>query len=597
MELNDVFKTSVAVLPFRNISPSEDYEFFSDGITEEIINALSKVEQLKVTSRTSSFYFKNHQTSIKEISNQLDVSIILEGSVRINQDKLRISAQLINVEEDSNFWSETWDRTLENIFEVQDEISLLIADKLREDLGHLEISDHLVESSTANLKAYQHHLKGQYHINKWNPEDVNIAIKEFEKAVALDDQLIDSYVGIADAYSFMAVAGFAPREEAWMKANEAMQVAIRLDPNHAGLNFMLANQAFFTEGDYAKALEYGLKSLASKPTFSQSHRMMSFFYTLPGNLKKAQTHILFAKSIDPLNPETRFFEANYYYQAGDYSKSLAMIEDLLRENEKNLPAIVVRLWILIKENRLEAATAAIENTPIELLTPDERLGLLCLVDLAGGNTSSPLLSELEAHAKAPIAHHAHSYLFIAYTFLERNDDAFKVLEKLFDQKSSILLLGFGDPLSEKIRTDERYMQYHARVYPEVVQGIPAKKSRPNSLDEQTAQSIIAKLKAYMEAEDPYLNPALTLRGLANQLSIHPNQLSRLLNENIGKNFNEYINQMRIEHFKELVVDPANSHISLIGLAYESGFNSKTVFNTTFKKMVGMTPGAFQKSQA
>ncbi len=142
--MND--KRSIAVLPFVNISSNSEAEYFSDGITEEIINALAKIQELRVTSRTSSFSFKGTNSTISEIGKQLNVSIILEGSVRLSGASARITTQLIEVKNDFHFWSETFDRDLSNVFAVQDEISLIIADKLREHFGHFELDARLVDS-------------------------------------------------------------------------------------------------------------------------------------------------------------------------------------------------------------------------------------------------------------------------------------------------------------------------------------------------------------------------------------------------------------------------------------------------------------------
>ncbi|MFT6337825.1 MAG: TolB-like protein/class 3 adenylate cyclase, partial [Halioglobus sp.] len=134
----EITKT-IAVLPFVNMSSNPENEYFTDGMTEEIINALAKIKSLKVTSRTSSFFFKNKNISIPQIGQELNVSTILEGSIRLSGNKMRITAQLINVADDFHFWSESFDRSMEDIFAVQDEISLLIADKLREHIGHFDI--------------------------------------------------------------------------------------------------------------------------------------------------------------------------------------------------------------------------------------------------------------------------------------------------------------------------------------------------------------------------------------------------------------------------------------------------------------------------
>lgn len=588
--------TSIAVLPFRNISNDPENEFFCDGITEEIINAFTKIEQLKVISRTSSFYFKDQTASIQDIAAQLDVNTILEGSVRVNGNRLRIGAQLIKVEDDSHFWSQSWDRQMENLFDIQDEISLLIADKLREHLGHLDISDHLIDNQTDSLDAYNHYLKGRYHVNQWNPKDTQLAIDEFDKAVALDKTMTNAYLGLADAYSFLAVAGFAPREEAWTKAKAAMNRAQQLDPNNPGLNYMLANEAFFTNADFAASLAYALKALENGPTFPEAQRFTSFAYTLRGDFKRAKDHIFYAKSIDPLNPETLFYEAFFYYRTGSYERALSILEALLAENSQNLPALVTKIYLLIKEERFPEAQKTLEEAPETLLTPDERLGLRCLIEASADQVAPERLTNLINNAKDPKAHHAHSYLFMVYAALGQYEEAYILLEHLFTNQSSILLLGFSDPLAENIRNTGQYQAYHRRIYPKGKKLAPSKAAHPKPPDKALVQEQLDKVHTFMRTEKPFLNPALSLRLLASQLAIHPNQLSWLINEHIGKNFNEFINEQRIAHFKELVVQPSNAHISLLGLAYESGFNSKTVFNTAFRKMVGMTPSQYQKSQ-
>lgn len=588
-------RISIAVLPFKNLNTDGENEFFCDGITEEIIDALAQIDSLRVISRSSSFFFKNHRTALQDIAEKLKVSNLLEGSVNIADDVMRIKAQLINIEVDQILWAETWDRKKENIFKIQDEISLLIADKLREHYGHMEIQDHLVDAGTRNLTAYEHLLKGKYHFYKWNPENTNKAIDHFDKAVSLEDQMIDAFLGLADAYSFMAVAGFAPREEAWMKSIESIQKAKAINSNNEGLNYMLANQSFFTEADYGGAMKHILRSLAVKPTYSEAQQFISFLYMLRGDMNKAKQHLFFAKSIDPLNPETKFYEAYFLYRSNDYEGALLILEELLKANDKNLPAIVVRIYALIQMGRLVEASAFLNHVPEETFAPDERLAFSILITSLQ-DQSTDQLTVLEEKAQEPSAHHAHAYLFMIYANLGLNDKAFAILEHVFESNSSILLLTFSDPLSSKIQKDARWTAYHTRLYPAVVEKIENKHSKTVLPDETIIKEQVARLTSFVESERPYLNPALSLRSLAEQIKIHPNQLSWLLNERLGKNFNEYINIHRIEHFKGLILDPDNSHISIIGLAYESGFNSKTVFNTTFKNEVGMTPKEFQKSQ-
>lgn len=147
---------SIVVLPFVNMSNDQENEYFSDGITEEIINALTKVEGLKVIARTSSFAFKGKNLDVREIGQKLGVANILEGSVRKVANRVRITAQLINAKNGVHYWSKNFDRQIQDIFALQDEISLLIADQIRENFGHLDIQDHLIQASTRSVSAYEH---------------------------------------------------------------------------------------------------------------------------------------------------------------------------------------------------------------------------------------------------------------------------------------------------------------------------------------------------------------------------------------------------------------------------------------------------------
>ena len=240
----------------------------------------------------------------------------------------------------------------------------------------------------------------------------------------------------------------------------------------------------------------------------------------------------------------------------------------------------------------------LDAMPQDIVMPDESLGLRCLAFIRQQATTDieATLAQLQERALDPSAFQAHSYLFLAYAGLEQIDEAFDWLEQAFGMKSAILLLAFTDPLVASLREDARYGQFLEKMYQLEAQQSVQSTTKAPLLEETTAVQHTAALKVFMEEERPYLDPGLSLRSLAARVQIHPNQLSWLLNNRLQQNFNEFVNSYRIAQFKQLALDPANSHISLLGLAYESGFNSKTVFNTYFKKQEGMTPGAFLKAQ-
>lgn len=591
---------TIAVLPFVNRSPDPDNEYFCDGVTEEIINALARIEPLKVTSRTSSFQFKGKALPLREIAQQLGVAAVLEGSIRLSGNTVRIMAQLVQAEEDFHFWSETWDRQLDDIFAIQDEISLLIAEKLREQFGHFEIEGQLVEPQTESLDAYAYALKARYHFNKWNTADVQKAIELFDKAVALDPRHTESYVGLADAYGFLAATEFMAPAEAWQKAAIYTQQAFELNPRNAGVHYQLANLAFFMECDFAKALEHAQASIRLKPNYPEAQQFVAFLYTLEGSMKKAEEHLGRALLIDPLSQETLFFKAFFDYRNGNYEGALRQLDACLQQNPNNIPAYVQRSYCLLLLGRYQETLDFIHQMPETVAVKGDRLGINCLAHILDGNdtAAAAMLKELRAEAQKPDAFQAHSYLFMAYATLGRADAAFEWLEEALELNSAVLLLSYSGQFAKALERDSRYQVFHTKLYGrgahEEKEGLGPK---PPLLDEDTAAQYTQRLLQFMEEEEPFLNPALSLRSLAERVEVHPNKLSWLLNESLGKNYNTFINQYRVAHFKKLALDPANAHISLLGLAYESGFNSKTVFNTYFKKETGMTPRAFLKGAA
>ena len=234
---------SIAVLPFVNMSSDKENEYFSDGITEEIINALTKIQGFKVTARTSSFAFKNKNIDVRSIANQLNVATILEGSIRKVKNKVRITAQLIRSEDGFHLFSKNFNRELEDIFALQDEVSLLIAEQIRENFGHLELPDQLVEAPTQNIDAYDDYLKGLYHQFKWSKEDMFTAAEHYEQSIEKDPNFARPYLGATQSYNLLASNEYIPREEGFKKAHNTIKKAIPLYEDLPNTCFFLSGQS------------------------------------------------------------------------------------------------------------------------------------------------------------------------------------------------------------------------------------------------------------------------------------------------------------------------------------------------------------------
>ncbi|WP_319479235.1 helix-turn-helix domain-containing protein [uncultured Draconibacterium sp.] len=588
---------TIAVLPFVNMSVSEENEYFSDGITEEIINALAKIGGLKVTSRTSAFYFKGKNIPIREIGKELGVSTLLEGSVRLSGNAIRITAQLIDAAEDFHFWSETWDRELDNVFQVQDEISLLIAERLREHFGHFEVQDHLVEASTESVDAYKFYLKGRQTYNKWNPEDVKKSMAFYQQALEIDPNHAESMVGLADAYSFLATIAAIPYEEGWGKCAELTNKALSIDNKLPDAYYQLANLAFFTKCNYREAFEHASKAVNLSPNHVESQQFMAFLYILAGKKVEARDHLKNALSIDPLSQETQFHNGYIEYMSENYDASLQQLDACLEVNPMNIPVHVVKTLCLLKLGRFDETINYFDALPSEIVLIDEKAGCQALgyalkEDETNIEKSEKLLIE---RANGADGFTADSYRFLLAGAMGRNDDAFAWVEGAMKMGSPLLLLRYSDPLVNPIKSDPRFAKFHQQLFPEDLFGSLKETSKKNVLlDEAAVASFKTRLQQLIETEKPYLNPDLSLRSLAGQLGIHSNQLSWLLNNGFGKNFNEFINHYRIEAFKKMAKDPESAQLTIMSIAYDCGFNSKTVFNTYFKRETGLTPKQFLK---
>ena len=276
----------LAVLPFVNMSADPENEYFSDGITEELLNALTKVDGLQVTSRTSAFAFKGKNEDVREIATKLNVDRILEGSVRKAGNRVRITTQLINAADGYHIWSENYDRDLTNIFEVQDEISGIIANKLRENLTVVKKAEHLVKAPTKNITAYTHYLKGLHYWNKLTPADMRKAIDCFEEAIAIEPEYAQAYAMVSGAYSYLGATGQVLPHKAFEIVHRYADKALKLDDSIAEGHISKASAYLFYESKWEEAYEELQKAIRLNPGAVSAYELLGFYYKNVNLLRK-----------------------------------------------------------------------------------------------------------------------------------------------------------------------------------------------------------------------------------------------------------------------------------------------------------------------
>jgi len=334
----------LAVLPFVNMSADPENEYFSDGITEELLNALTRVDGLQVTSRTSAFAFKGKHDDIREIGRKLNVDKVLEGSVRKAGNRVRITAQLINAADGYHIWSENYDRDLHDIFEVQDEISGIIANKLRENLSVSQKKETLVKTSTKNVEAYTLYLKGMHFYNKLTPADYYKAIDCFEQAIQLEPEYAQAYAMVASTYAYLGVTGQAQPEKAFEIVKRYTAKALQLDDKIAESHVAKATMHLMHDGNWQAGYDSVQTAIRLNPAATGAYEMLALYHLFTSNIPEAIKVMEQASQIDPLSPQVNHFLADTYFFADRYDDAVRVADKLLEINPQMRIAIELKGW-------------------------------------------------------------------------------------------------------------------------------------------------------------------------------------------------------------------------------------------------------------
>jgi TolB-like protein/AraC-like DNA-binding protein len=589
---------SIVVLPFVSFSEEKNNEYFADGITEEIINALTKVKGLKVIARTSSFAFKGLNIDVRTIGNQLGVSTILEGSVRKAKNSVRITAQLVSAKDGSHFWSKNFDRELEDIFALQDEISLLIADQIRENFGHLDIQDHLIKAPTENIEAYNLYLKGRYHQLKWNADDLLKGVNYYEESINLDPSFDLPYFGAALTYGIMATWGFTSFNEAIEKSENLLNAGLRINNQGYLAHFAKATQSLWGNWDFKDGHQHLSQALRINPSFTDAEEGLAELYSAIGEFELALDHTSNILSINPLSPNHYYTKGIIHYLTKNYEKAIESLESALNIDIHFSLAIemIAVCYIHLKDYR-KLDDYLIAHPQAE--QPDKCRVLFKLIhpDLNIGTYLESFGSKISTNNTSSLI----PWNLYLQVYLGHHEIALDILEEGIKNRTGQLINFKNDPLLIPLQNYKRYQNlvksiFHSTKLP-TLKGVRLKTVsiyKPIISDKDSKKYLNA-ISDLWKNDELFLDPDLCLKTLAERINLHPNKLSWLLNEHIGQNFNEYINTFRIEAFKKKSVDSSNNHLTLIGLAFECGFNSKSVFNAFFKKIEGTTPSAWVRS--
>ncbi|MEZ5461225.1 tetratricopeptide repeat protein [Dokdonella sp.] len=360
-------KKSIAVLPFSDLSPGHDQEYFSDGMSEEILNALAQVKDLKVAGRTSSFFFKGKNENLRDIGNALGVANVLEGSVRKQGDQVRITAQLIQTSDGFHLWSESYDGNLANVFELQERIARAITDELKVvlDAGQQE---RLARQTTSNADAHQLYLRGRYFWSRRSYRNLEIAEESFKQALVDDPDYADAWAALAQTYALLFEYSIndpeSPgRRDTSAEALDAAEHALRLNPQSSAALSARAVVRFQYRYDWKAAEEDFRAAVASNPADSTALQWYGEFLFLQRRGEEAGMQLDAALAVDPLAPIIHVAKANSLAYQGRTDAAVLQYDEALRLFPTMYVALKNKCFALIEQRRFDEAAALIDRLP------------------------------------------------------------------------------------------------------------------------------------------------------------------------------------------------------------------------------------------
>jgi len=452
---------SIAVLPFVNMSADKNDEYLSDGMTEELINVLAKVPGLRVPGRTSCFAFKgkNEGDIFRKVGNQLHVGTVLEGSVRKAGDKLRVTAQLINVSDGYHLWSKDYDSDVKDILNFQSNVAEQVVQALKVKLGG-EGTRVLAKKPTENPEAHRLYLLGRYEFAKYTQTGWNNAIRYYEEALKLDPNYALAYCGLADNYAYMGSV-VMPEKEAIAKEKEFAQKALELDPELAEthMSFALALVAAY---DWRNGLKEFDRTLELNPNLAFAYELQSWTLNGLGRFDEAIAKTKKAVELDPLNPFFQMSLSFYQYWARQYDNAIAQARKTLEMDPNSTIARVLLGLSFLKKGDTGGAIAELQKTK----APDPGAwyqGFLGYAYAVSGDRAKAeqALRELEELAKRQYV--SPTAFVTIYLGLGEKEKALDSLEKAYEEQDSACWYLKIDQIYDSVRNEPRFQAILKKV--------------------------------------------------------------------------------------------------------------------------------------
>jgi serine/threonine protein kinase/Tfp pilus assembly protein PilF len=454
---------AIAVLPFVNASADAENEYFSDGMTDELITALSKVEGLHVASRTSVFALKNVREDVRTLGAKLNVSAVLEGSVRKAGNRIRVTVQLIGIADGRTLWSERYDREMSDVFAIQDEIAGTIVRTLRSTLLG-DLGDPTPVRYTENVRAYSLYLKGRFWWNRRTQEDIAEGIRYFEQAIAEDPSYALAYSGLADSYALDLDYRGAPVREGMERAKAEARKAIELDESLAEAHTSLGWVVFIYDWDWGGADREFRRAIELNPRYSTARQWYAWYLMAMGRFDEAQREGRIAVDLDPASVSIRRSLGWLQYYSGQHSAALDSLRRALTMNPTAEETHRLLGLVYLQQGRYDESAQAFREAVANSNNATLAFAGLGHVAALRGNPSEArkVLEELQTRART---HYVSPVAMVGLQVtLGDIDAAFEGLERAYQERRGWMAYLKIEPMLAAIRSDPRFYAFLERMH-------------------------------------------------------------------------------------------------------------------------------------
>ena len=456
--------TSVVVLPLENLSGDQEQDYFADGMTDDLIANLAKIRSLRVISRSTAMAYKHTHKPLSEIARELHVDAVVEGTVLRAGDRVRITAELVQVSTDRHLWAETYESQMGDVLALQNRVSSAIVNEIRVNLSPQDRA-RLARTPAVAPEAYENYLKGRFYWNRRTDENLHRAIGYFENATKQDTQYALAYAGLSDCYAVIgaAIFGTMPAGEAAPKARQAAQRALEIDPTLAEAETSLATVKFNYDWDWAGAEQGYQHAIQLNPNYATAYQRYSLLLTAMGRFPESFSQINKARELDPLSFSINFSLGWRLYLARQYDRAIVQLRNTLEMDPSyELPHLILgqayeekgAFDLALPE--LRKAVELSHGTPL-------MLSALAHADARAGQRTEAqqLLTQLEAASKQQYV--SPYYLAIVYVGLGEKEKALSSLETALTDRSNGLIFMAVEPELDPIRSDPRFIALQRKL--------------------------------------------------------------------------------------------------------------------------------------